>query len=103
MKDIESIFKKAKDSKMTPEEKDLMRFRVLSYTDTYKHYKSSVLSPYLQNIKSVWNFQGFAKVTASALIVILIGAGSLTYASEQTLHPLPSLLLSFGTPVSYSH
>ena len=85
MKDIESIFKKAKDSKMTPEEKDLMRFRVLSYTNTYKHYKSSVLSPYLQNIKSVWNFQGFAKVTASALIVILIGAGSLTYASEQTL------------------
>lgn len=85
MKDIESVFKKAKDSKMTPEEKDLMRFRVLSYTNTYKHYKSSVLSPYLQNIKSAWNFQGFAKVTASALIVVLIGAGSLTYASEQTL------------------
>lgn len=85
MKDIESIFKKAKEVKMTPQEKNAMRLRLSSYVNNSNQYKSYVLSPYLQNIKTIWTFQGFAKVTASALIVLLIGAGSLTYASEQTL------------------
>ncbi len=85
MRDIESIFKKAKEVKMTPQEKNAMYLRVSQHINTYKYQKSYVPSPYLQNIKSVWNFQGFAKVTASALIVLLVGAGSLTYASEQTL------------------
>ncbi len=85
MIDIESQFKKGKQVKLTSREKDEMRFRLLSYTRLPIRSEYSILSPYLGHIKNIWNVKAFVKVTAGALILLLVGAGSLTYASEQTL------------------
>lgn len=85
MIDIESQFKKGKQVKLTSQEKDEMRFRLLSYTRLPIRSEYSILSPYLSHIKNIWNVKAFVKVTAGAFILLLVGAGSLTYASEQTL------------------
>lgn len=83
-KDLEKLIQSAKQINLSSEEKDLIRARVQDFielTPITKQASKPILSPFTSHISVSY----FSKAISFALIILVAGGSTISYASEDTL------------------
>lgn len=83
-KELEKLIQSAKQINLSPEKKDLIRARVQDFielTPITKQISKPILSPFVARVSISY----FSKAISFALIVLIAGGSTISYASEDTL------------------
>lgn len=83
-KELEKLIQSAKQIKLSPEKKDLIRAHIQDFielTPITKTASKPTLSPFVSRVSVSY----FSKAISFALIVLIAGGGTISYASEDTL------------------
>ncbi len=83
-KELERLIQSAKQIKLSPEKKDLIRARIQDFIELTPITKSTS-KPFVSPFGVRISVSYFSKAISFALIVLIAGGGTISYASENTL------------------